>query len=268
MRRYCKILGLRAWGIVRRPIWGAIVVVTTLFTLSQLVARAFAERLVNIFDALYQWWYVPLGVLAACILLLAGYEAWKEEEEARKKAETKLREAERERNALHKDLEAARASASYEDWGEREKTRVVGKTFRNEPITLDDHAYEDCIFINITLVYKGEGPFALVRCAFRENLNIDAPSPPLQGLMLLLRNAGLMKDKLPAEESPLGPGPKPAPGPAIRIEGGGTVDKMRLHNNRAKNLPLFAADASFGEFDAEGNVNEIDPGDDPGRRKD
>lgn len=95
MRRYFKILSLRAWEIVWRPIWGAVVAITTLYTLIQLVAHRVAERLVGIFDALYQWWYVPLGVLVLCILLRASYEEY--------------REIERERNVLREQVKDLRS---------------------------------------------------------------------------------------------------------------------------------------------------------------
>ncbi len=69
MRHYSKILGFRAWSIVRRPVWRWIVGLGTFYTFLQLVAHYLAERIVGVFDALYQWWYVPIVVLALCVLL-------------------------------------------------------------------------------------------------------------------------------------------------------------------------------------------------------
>ena len=118
VRHYSKLLGLRAWNIIRRPVWAVIVFFGALYTFLQVVARLFAERLVSMFDALYQWdplyqwWYVPLAVVVLGVLLRAGYELWNEEKQVREKAQAQLRKTEQERKKLKEELEAAQSSVS------------------------------------------------------------------------------------------------------------------------------------------------------------
>jgi hypothetical protein len=53
------------------------------------------------------------------------------------------------------------ALLSYE-WDQRPRTLIQGKAFRNQHVTLDGYAYKECIFENVTFIYKGESPFDFV----------------------------------------------------------------------------------------------------------
>lgn len=89
---------------MRRPAWAIIVAVGAIYSFLQVVARLLAERVVKAFDALrewdvlQEWWYVFPAAILLAVLLKAGYELWKDEEEARRKAEARILEAERERD--------------------------------------------------------------------------------------------------------------------------------------------------------------------------
>ena len=135
MRHYSKLLELRAWTIVRRPIWAVIVFIGALYTFLQVVARVQAERLVKMFDALhqwdpfYEWWYVPLAVIVVGVLIKAGYELWKEEAQARKEAEAQTQTAEQEIRRLREGNE--RLTAKIDALGKQlqaSKTRIAPPT--------------------------------------------------------------------------------------------------------------------------------------------
>jgi hypothetical protein len=47
-------------------------------------------------------------------------------------------------------------------------TTHSGETFRNERVSLDENAYEQCDFVVCDLVYSGSGTVSLVGCSFRD----------------------------------------------------------------------------------------------------
>jgi hypothetical protein len=120
VRRYSKLLGLRAWSIVRRPVWAIVVVVGAIYEFLQVVARVQAERLVRLFDALhqwdpfYEWWYIPLPIIVFLVLLKAGYELWKEEEQARQTVEARFKQFQQESYAMQLENQRLRAMSPEE----------------------------------------------------------------------------------------------------------------------------------------------------------
>ncbi|MBA4115403.1 MAG: hypothetical protein H0X71_02985 [Rubrobacter sp.] len=68
---------------------------------------------------------MPIVVLALCVLLRAGYELWKEEEEARKNVQTQLQEAEQKHEELRRENEQLkRNTGNPQSLGDRRRERV------------------------------------------------------------------------------------------------------------------------------------------------
>lgn len=87
--------------------------------------------------------------------------------------------------------EMAESPATLDEWIRTTPLATVSdKTFRNEEIELDGYMYLNCVFINPTFVFKGEKPFGVPGCRVEGSVNIDARTPQLQLLLVLLRITG------------------------------------------------------------------------------
>jgi hypothetical protein len=84
-------------------------------------------------------------------------------------------------------------TSSWQRWESMAKDlkRVEGKTFINEEVPLDGHAYINCDFKNVRFVFEGKAPFSLVRNKWSSPY-IDPKSPALNALVLILRELDLL----------------------------------------------------------------------------
>lgn len=203
MRRYSKALGSRTWGIVRRPVWNVIVVITTLYTLLEFLDRVLLERLVSFINVLNQWWYVPLTVLVLLVLLRAGYELWTEEEQKRKRAESQLTRVQAAYEELRRENEELIAESesrpsplpdTLAEWLETTPLITVpNQTYRNDRIELDGFHYERCVFEDCTFSFKGTKPFRVAEsCRVKGMVNIDARGPQAQAMLVFMKQLGAL----------------------------------------------------------------------------
>jgi hypothetical protein len=64
------------------------------------------------------------------------------------------------------------------------KNRVVGKTFRNEVVPLDDTEYTDCKFFNVKFLYNGTAPSRLLYNDI-EGFEVISSNPSISGTLEL-----------------------------------------------------------------------------------
>jgi hypothetical protein len=57
-------------------------------------------------------------------------------------------------------------------------TPVVGRSYRNERVSLDGFSYAECTFTNVTLVFEGRAPFHLAANEFNGAPRLDFSSSP------------------------------------------------------------------------------------------
>jgi hypothetical protein len=218
VRDYSKILlrrtGRILWGPVERfiTIGGGLVGILVVFNGSLI------EWLVSTYQGI-PWWVglLILGALLLQAVFRAGYALWKEEEQAREKAEarlqnadqereslgTKLREAEQEREELRQENEELIAdSESHPDplpdtLAEWLKTTplitVPNQTYRNDRIELDGFHYTRCVFEDCTFSFKGIKPFRVAEsCQVRGVVTIDARGPHSQAMLVFMKQLGVL----------------------------------------------------------------------------
>lgn len=190
MRHYSKILGQRAWNVLWGPIERFITVGGGLVGILVVFNQQLIDSLVDAYQGI-PWWVglVILGGLLLQAFFRAGYKLWQDAEKERKDAEREREELRQENEELIAESEAKSSalSASWEEWAEMPLTPVEGKTFRNERVLLDGFHYADCTFINPTFVYNGEKPFRMRHPTIEGSINLEARTPPLQGLLQILR---------------------------------------------------------------------------------
>jgi hypothetical protein len=73
---------------------------------------------------------------------------------------------------------------------------VMNKAFVNQRVLLDGYIYSKCKFENVTLVYNGEGPFALVEVTFQGLYGISSDSPNIQRILKLMKDMGYLKEEV------------------------------------------------------------------------
>jgi hypothetical protein len=67
---------------------------------------------------------------------------------------------------------------------------VSKKTFQNERVLLDGHAYRECLFENVTLVFNGTEPFELTKNTFTGKAIVTSENGAISGIIGLLRSMG------------------------------------------------------------------------------
>lgn len=67
---------------------------------------------------------------------------------------------------------------------------IVGKTYENETILIDDQRFEDCTFSHCILKYGASGPGTLIRCTVTNSIYtfVDAAERTLQRLAAMYQN--------------------------------------------------------------------------------
>jgi hypothetical protein len=167
----------RAWRILWRPIEVTAAVAGLLIILSRPVMKS----LLRWWEGL-PWWVgaLLLGALFLYATLRAGYELWKEEEQARRNAEQ-----ERDKQKLPETLA---------EWLEATPLITVSnRTYRNERIELDGFHYVRCVFIACTFSYKGPKPFRIAETCRVEEPYIDATkAPQALAILVFLKSLGAL----------------------------------------------------------------------------
>ena len=69
---------------------------------------------------------------------------------------------------------------------------VAKKTFTNERILLDGHAYRNCTFENVTFVFNGTSPFEFSRNKINGTMRFASDNPSVQGTFNWFRGFGLI----------------------------------------------------------------------------
>jgi hypothetical protein len=62
---------------------------------------------------------------------------------------------------------------------------IIGRTFRNEKVILDNYSYSNCVFENVTLQYDGTTAITLVNNTFSGSLQVISDNPAVDGAMVL-----------------------------------------------------------------------------------
>lgn len=81
---------------------------------------------------------------------------------------------------------------------------IVGAAFENRTITLDNRAYTDCTFTNVTLRWNG-GPFRLFRCRIDGPIRFETQYPGFVELIDLLKAVGFLEPGFAASWQHRGP---------------------------------------------------------------
>lgn len=88
---------------------------------------------------------------------------------------------------------AYRAAREVRPWSdEQPKTVVIGKVFQNQQVPLDGHAYIDCAFENVTLVFRGTADFNIRGASAHHSLKIDVTDPATRRLLGFLDSGGVI----------------------------------------------------------------------------
>jgi hypothetical protein len=125
VRDYFNVLlrctGRILWGPFERfiTIGGGLVGILVVFNESLL------NQAVSTYQGIPQWiGFLVLGILLLQAIFRASYMLWKNERQARKKAEGQLWEA----------LDKLASLKPKDEWESAVKTPIIGKTYRNEPV--------------------------------------------------------------------------------------------------------------------------------------
>jgi hypothetical protein len=174
----------------RYILWGPIEVAAAVVGLLVILSRPVMDYFLKLWEGL-PWW---VGVLLLAALLLyallrAGYELWKDEEQARQKAEAQLRQLGQERDDRPNPL-----PDTLEEWLEMTPLfTVANRTFRNDRIELDGFHYERCVFNSCTFSFKGTKPFRVAEsCRIEGGYSIDARAPQALAMLVFLKSLGAL----------------------------------------------------------------------------
>jgi hypothetical protein len=174
----------------RHILWGPIEVAAAVLGLLVLLSRPVMDYLLKLWEGL-PWWVgaLLLGALLLYALLRAGYELWKEEEQARRKAERERDELKQEDEELIAGSEnrANPLPDTLTEWlGTTPLFTVANRTFRNDRIELDGFHYVNCVFDSCTFSFRGTKPFRVAEtCRIEGGYSIDATRAP-QALAILV----------------------------------------------------------------------------------
>ena len=62
-------------------------------------------------------------------------------------------------------------------WSDRLEP-IVGKTFTNEKVEIDNKIFDNCRFENVTLLYRGRGPYVFIKGQVKGTIAIETDSKP------------------------------------------------------------------------------------------
>jgi hypothetical protein len=72
------------------------------------------------------------------------------------------------------------------EWENLPLIPITDATFEGQPVPLDGYAYDHCIFVRCTFVYKGEKPFKLDNYKIADDWDVEVASLPLHYFSNLL----------------------------------------------------------------------------------
>ena len=93
-------------------------------------------------------------------------------------------------------LQFAFLSGFIDKWTASESyrpTSITGRTFRNEQVPLDNHAYTDCTFVNVTFAYNGSSPAQLTNNKIGGSVMFTTENPAVFNTLAVLKGLGFLK---------------------------------------------------------------------------
>jgi hypothetical protein len=177
VRDYSKTLLRHTGKILWGPIERFITIVGGLVGFLVVFNQPLTDWLVRKYEGI-PWWIglLILGALLLQAVFRAGYAAWKEQEQARLKAE--------------QERDEQKLPDTFAEWLDKTPLATVrNRTFRNDRIELDGNHYNQCVFDSCTFSFKGTKPFEVAEtCQIRGDYNIDAPAPQAMAILRLLKS--------------------------------------------------------------------------------
>jgi hypothetical protein len=64
-------------------------------------------------------------------------------------------------------------------WNEERRQTIVRKNYANEIVKIDGRVFDHCKFINVTLLYEGEGPVTFIESQFSGSTVLQTPHPAI-----------------------------------------------------------------------------------------
>lgn len=76
------------------------------------------------------------------------------------------------------------------EWYSTALERVVGKTFINQVVEIDNKAFEHCKFVNARIMFHGLGPCKFEKCDFGAGVLLIDTDNAAAMCMMMLQNLG------------------------------------------------------------------------------